>query len=125
HLVPVADEAPTVELPADRLGQRFVLHLPAFAAAGNAARRARRSLRLPVAAAAVGRGERNRRAATLAPQVVGQLVAGDREEPTLQRPPRVVIRQAREKADERLLDDVLARRTATEPAVDERQEPPF
>ena len=71
------------------------------------------------------RGERQRRPPTLAAQIVGELVGGDREQVALQRPPRVVVRQAREKADERLLHDVFAGGPLPQPAFDERQQPSF
>ena len=78
-----------------------------------------------VAAALGRRRERQRRPAAFAAQIVGQLVGRDREQIALQRPPRVVVRQAGEKADERFLHDVFAGRPPPQPALDERQQPAF
>ena len=58
-------------------------------------------------------------------EVVGQLVGGDREEVRLHVALLVVVREAGEEADERLLDDVLAGGPVAEPAVDERDQPPL
>ena len=57
------------------------------------------------------------------PQVVGQLVGGDGKQVSLQRPPRVEVGQAGQKADERLLHDVLGRGPVAGAALDERQQP--
>jgi len=60
-----------------------------------------------------------------APQVVGQLVAGDGEEIGLELPAVVEIGQAVEKTDKRFLHHVLAGRAITDAALDKRQQPAF
>lgn len=49
----------------------------------------------------------------------------DRKEPAFQRTFRVVVGQAGQKSDERLLDDVLGRGPIPDPTLDERQESTF
>ena len=58
-------------------------------------------------------------------EVVGQLVGGDREEVGLHVPLLVVVRQAGQEPDERLLHHVLAGRPVAEAAVDEGEQPPL
>ena len=75
--------------------------------------------------AVVVRAELVDRPPPLLPQVVGQLVRGDREQVRLHVPLLVVMRQAGQEADERLLHHVLAGGAVAEPAVDEGQQPPL
>ena len=57
--------------------------------------------------------------------MVGELVGGNREEPTFQRPPGVVVRQARKKPDEGFLHDVFAGIATSETAFDKGEQTPF
>jgi hypothetical protein len=75
--------------------------------------------------AVVVRAELVDRPTTLFAEVVGQLVRGDREQVGFHVPLVVVMRQAGQEADERLLDHVLAGGAIAEPAVHEGQQPPF
>ena len=102
----------------------FFQRLP-LAAAGDAAGVAGAVGDLPVAGR-VGRArQRHGGPAAFAAQVVGQLVGADREQVAFQRPAAVVVRQAVEKADERLLHDVFAGAAAAQAAFDEGQQPAF
>src|SRR5262245_53196234 len=60
-----------------------------------------------------------------APQIVGDLVRGDREQVRLQLAAIVVVGQAREKTDEAFLNDVLAGGQVFDAAMDEREQPTF
>ena len=69
--------------------------------------------------------KRDGRPSPFAPQMIGQLVRANRKQVALQRSAAVVIRQAVEKANERLLHDVFAGAAAAEAAFNKGQEPPF
>src|SRR5436190_9444991 len=57
--------------------------------------------------------------------MVGELIGADREQVTFQRPATVVVGQAVEKAQKRLLNDVLAGAAAAKAAFDEGEQPAF
>ena len=59
----------------------------------------------------------------LLPQMVGELVRGDREQVGLGISFFVVMRQAGKEADERFLNDVLAGRAIAQAAVNKREQP--
>ena len=70
-------------------------------------------------------GQRDGGTAAFAAQVVGQLVGADREQVAFERAAAVVVRQAVQEAEERLLHDVFARAAAAEAAFDEGEQPAF
>ena len=67
----------------------------------------------------------NRGPSPFAAEDVGELVGGDRKQIGLERGGRIVVGQAHQKAQERVLNDVFARGPIAEAAVDKRQQPPF
>ena len=123
--VVVAARQPFADELAHGLGQEPLLGLAPLAAAGDARRRPAAAGDLVERTAVVVRAELVDRPPPLLAEVVGQLVGGDREQVGLHVPLLVVVRQAGQEADERLLHHVLAGRAVAEPAVDEGEQPPL
>src|SRR5690606_12475489 len=66
-----------------------------------------------------------RRSSPLTPQMICQLVGTNRKQVTFQPFRSVVVRQADQKANEGLLNDIFTRRTVANPALRVRQQATF